>query len=759
MSQHSPYLGELITFLTGSLALATGWSKKYTMGYIGEQTGYSRDMVYRWQQGRSCPSHDTIEILLRIGKEHANLTREWGRSLLNAVRHDDAINIVNRLWGFKEIRSIFCSLPPRDLSELIGRQAEIARLLELLSPNHAASLITVDGIGGVGKTALVLEVAYRCWGASTGETPTPTAPLFDAIIFVSAKQQYLTSDGILLSNEAKRTLRDIYRKIAAALERVEIANAAPQKQFSVLYEALNRLRTLLIVDNLETMEDKQEIMSFLYELPRSVKVIITTRERVLSFSPIRLEQLSQDESLNLIERESLEKEAELSRKQAFNLYRHIGGIPAALVYAIGQIASGYSIDTVLKRIPETGSDVARFCFESSIGPLRGQPAHHLLMAMAMFPKAPVLGALAYVAGLSDQIAVEEGLAQLRKLSLIRNQGSRYVMLPLTREYALSELSVNVPFEQNARARWVNWYLNFTQEFGGKDWTDWNIRYDRIEEEWENLLTVFEWSAAHEKYEVMQTLWQESHLVKFTHIYGYWDDRLLWLQWLIQSAEKRGDWSNAVKAMVDLSFSLTLMGQLEEADKVLERAWEKRRYADIRVQLILIQKITNLRIQQEEYANALSWLNKAKALLDITVSNLEDPERTRRLVDFLSHEGLIFYRQKDYYQAKLCYQEMLDRARVIGWQRVVIYAQNHLAYIAIAQGELDKAEVLLQTGLPVDKDKRLAAFHKHTLAYLYQKKGDMPEARRLATEAFDGFERLGMKQEAKEVDELLQQLNH
>ena len=88
-------------------------------------------------------------------------------------------------------------------------------------------------------------------------------------------------------------------------------------------------------------------------------------------------------------------------------------------------------------------------------------------------------------------------------------------------------------------------------------------------------------------------------------------------------------------MVDLSFSLTLMGQLEEADIVLQRAWEKRRYADIRVQLILIQKITNLRIQQEEYANALSWLNKAKALLDIAVSNLEDPERTRRLVDFLS----------------------------------------------------------------------------------------------------------------------------
>lgn len=753
-----PRLGEQIDRLVRSLAATKGWKMTGTMAFVCEHTYYGPDMVHRWRQGKICPSPETLEILVQIGKENADLPREWGESLLNAAHYPDTMAVVNKLWGPKEIRSIPCNLPSRDRTHLIGRQAEIARLLELLSPDHAAALITVDGIGGVGKTALTLEIAYRCWRISAGHEVSPKVPLFDAIIFVSAKQQYLTSDGMLPSNEAKRTLRDIIREIASTLEHLEITFAPPYEQFSLVHKILDRISILLIVDNLETMEDRQEIISFLYNLPRSVKIVITTRERVLAFSPVRLDQLSREESLMLIEKEAQEKEATISQEQALNLYHHIGGIPAALVYAIGQIASGYSVETVIERIPESSSDVARFCFESSLEPLRGQPAHHLLMAMAMFPKPPLREALAYTAGLTaNQTTLEEALAQLRKLSLIRQHEGRYTMLPLTREYALSELGSYALYGQEARKRWVEWYLNFTLEFGGKDWKDWNVRYDRIEEEWENLLTVFDWAATHEQYDVIQTLWQERHMVKFAHIYGYWDDRLSWLHWLIEAAEKRGDLSNAVKAMIDLSFTYTLMDEPENADKLLQRAWKIHKHADPRLQLILVQKITNLRIQQKDYTDALVWLDRAKALLDITATYLEEPERTRRWVDFQSHKGLFFYKQKEYNQAKECYQDMLKQAQVIGWQRSAIYAQNYLAYIAIAQDHLEEAEMLLQTSLPIDKDKRLAAFLKHTFAYFYQKKGDTEEAHHLAREAFDDFERLGMKQEAKEADELLKHL--
>jgi hypothetical protein len=84
-----------------------------------------------------------------------------------------------------------------------------------------------------------------------------------------------------------------------------------QEQPDLVREALGRQQTLLIVDNLETMEDKQEIISFLYELPPTVKVVITTRDRAM-FSPIRLDQLSEEATRELIGQQIEEKQVVLT---------------------------------------------------------------------------------------------------------------------------------------------------------------------------------------------------------------------------------------------------------------------------------------------------------------------------------------------------------------------------------------------------------------------------------------------------------------
>src|SRR5947209_20469379 len=94
-----PLLGEQIKRLTHTLAAVKGWSSKQTMDYVGERTCFSVDMIYRWQQGRSLPAPDTIETLVQIGKEEANLSREWAESLLRSSKHPEAAEIVNRLWG------------------------------------------------------------------------------------------------------------------------------------------------------------------------------------------------------------------------------------------------------------------------------------------------------------------------------------------------------------------------------------------------------------------------------------------------------------------------------------------------------------------------------------------------------------------------------------------------------------------------------------------------------------------------------------
>lgn len=356
-------LGEQIAHLIDALALAKNWSKKQTMAELSQRTGYAEATVYRWRQGRLQPQDETPEILARLGKEEAGLDRTWGESMLHAARHPDVIHLVNSIWGPKELRFIPNNLPPPMNTAFIGRQAEMTRLLELLSPNHAAHLISVDGIGGVGKTTLVLEAAYRCLRASTGEAPAPgIIPVFEAIVFTSAKQQYLTPHGILARHQAQRTLRDIFQEISRTLDRQAITRTDPDHQLARVRDALDRQPTLLIVDNLETVEDKQDVLAFLYDLPPSVKVVITTRERAL-FSPIRLEQLSEEDGLPLIRHEAEDKGVRLDGEPALTLYRRTGGVAGAIVYAVGQMATGHSVEAVLARLAQASGDVARFCFE------------------------------------------------------------------------------------------------------------------------------------------------------------------------------------------------------------------------------------------------------------------------------------------------------------------------------------------------------------------------------------------------------------
>jgi len=98
MANH-PRLGEQITRLIRSLAAVQGWSMTAATTHLARQTVYSTDMIYRWRQGRGCPPTKTIEILAKIGREEANLDRDWGESFLKAASYPDTVDIINTLWG------------------------------------------------------------------------------------------------------------------------------------------------------------------------------------------------------------------------------------------------------------------------------------------------------------------------------------------------------------------------------------------------------------------------------------------------------------------------------------------------------------------------------------------------------------------------------------------------------------------------------------------------------------------------------------
>ncbi|MBH8555381.1 ATP-binding protein [Nostocaceae cyanobacterium CENA357] len=659
------------------------------------------------------------------------------------------------------------NLPAPSCTTFVGREEEITRLLELLSPRHSAHLVSVDGIGGVGKTTLVLEAAYRCLHASYNNETLLGVPTFDTIIFTSAKQSYLTSFGLLPSLAPRRTLRDIFHQIARILNELDITGVSFEEQLDLIKDAFSCQRTLLIVDNLETVENQQDVLAFLYELPPTVKAVITTREQIL-FVPVRLTSMPESDGLCLIKHEAQEKGVSLSNKDSQTLYKFTGGIPVAISYAIGQLANGYPIQEVLGGVSQSTGDVARFCFETSVNPLAGQSAHKLLMALALFPMPPLQDALVQVAVPEMNLnTTSADLARLRGLSLVRQENNRYSMLPLTREYALAELKNYPDFEGEARERWISWYLNFSQRYIGQDAKGWQGQFDGLEEEWQNLQAAIEWCMVEGRYTEMLKFWQ--NLEAYTHIMGrresrlrYWDDRLSWTAWLIQAAEQRGDWSVTAKVMVDRAWTLTSMGrqkQLEEADELFTKAWELRHHQETLFMLTLARNIAVLRIQQQRLDEAQTWLTQARQLLQET--QLEQQQRSRQLVQIQYYQGEIFFKHEKYEQAKIIFQETLELAQAMNWIRAIFCTQNWLADVAIKQQRLDEAERLLTEGLRVaeaNEDKSRIAFCQRSFSFLAKAKGNLADAQNWANKALENFEKLGMLPEVEETLNILQNLD-
>lgn len=756
-------LGKLIKKLINLLRAHNEWSQGKAISYVATETNYSDSTVHRWCTGELQPPDDTLKTLARLGKEEAKLNRDWGDSLFRAANYPTPEPLLDEIWGRANIVYIPNNLPKRAHTAFIGREKEMADLFTFLHPSHRDDVICVDGIGGVGKTALVLEVAYRCLEASTGEKPNPAIPLFDAILVASAKEKYLSEDGIIPieSKYQQRTVQDIILVFVRTLENhISITPSMFENNLDRLGNILGNRRILLIVDNLETLDEKHEIFDFLFHLPRQVRVVTTSRERASIYVHIRLESLPEEDGLELIHHETSRQSISLSEEQAKELYQRSGGIPAAIIYATGQIHNGHSADIVLERMVEHNGDIAYFCFEESISPLRGKPAHHLLMALSVFPMRPIKTALAKVAGLLEEIRdLDNGLAELQRLSLVTEQDGRYNMLALTREYARGELARHPDFEHEARQRWVSWYLEFTSRYGGDDWQEWHIPYDALEREWVNISAALAWCAVNNEYDKVIALWR--HLAGFTNLYGYWEDRLGWLNWIIQSAEQRADWETAVEAMSDKGFTLLLMSraeQYEKAEEILKQAWTLSAQADPAIRSRIASNMALLRVRQGELSDALQWCEHS--LNALSTSDPTQPEFIRNQLPALYYQAEIHYRRGEYDRAATQFEKLMEHAESIKWQRAVNYIENWLADIAIMRSDLIGAECKLEAGLKVasrNKDKRRVGFYKRSLAYLEYKRNHWGKAQTWAEAALDTFVSLPMECEAEEMRKLIHSL--
>jgi tetratricopeptide (TPR) repeat protein len=634
------------------------------------------------------------------------------------------------------------NLPPLTHPQPIGRKTELQESIDLLTQARAAQqIITIVGMAGVGKTTLALAAAHECLESN----------YFAAIIFSSAELQ--TFRGInLVERIAKRNLQDLFQIIFATLNRPDELPPNLEEQHRSVLGLLAQQSTLIVLDNIEDIIDQTDILTFLTNLPPTVKVIITSRVRLKIGRVIDLQPLNITDSIELIKYQIQIQNLKISSSQFTPIQRSTGGVPFAINYLIGLMATGGTeIVDESPQPPLAAGDFARYSFSLYINLIRTIPdsiAEQLLFSLSLFPHGASTAALTYLNPERGHL-VNPGLEQLERISVVSLlTPDLYQIHSLTQEYAQLELNRQPDYAITLRNRWQNWYLDLTASYERLDWLDWQD-YSPLIAEWKNLRGVVDWCIQQEQYEDVLHFW---HCLKgMTLLGGYWSQRQQWLEWLQAMAEKRGDLPTIAELKYHQSYTFAFQDESDSSGKAMElalAAWEMQQSLDFDLQFDLVMYIAALYIRKLPKGDA-THLAAAQTWLDLGTTMLashprKSPQQPR-------HNFQVHYYQAEIqfvsgkltlaYDNYLCANQLAKKHR---FERFFFASSARMGIILIHQGKLPEAEERFKNALRRTmkyRDKRGATFCQKNLADVNKAMGNPTVAKKYAQQAKDGFDSL------------------
>lgn len=638
--------------------------------------------------------------------------------------------------------NVYHNLPQRDYSAFIGREAELAQILSILRPYPESQLpvISIDGIGGIGKSTLALEVAHH-YLDHFATLPEPQR--FQAIVWTSAKVRTLTADGIKPRRQTHRTLDDICATIAITLQREDITKTQPDRQLELVRSALTQQRTLLIVDNYETIDD-DTVLNFIHELPAPTKTIITTRHRVPVAYPVRLAGMPQEDAQKLIVQSCQQRRVTLSAEQVERLFARTGGVPLAIVLSVAQIAYGLPVESVLTRLGEPQSDIVRFCFEESIALIQGRPAERLFIALSYFATTASREGLGHVADLPT-LDRDDGLADLEKLSLVNKQGDRFSLLPVTKVLAAGLATQDMDQFLAYGKRWLR-YLESHYTAADEYKAEYRLRYGRYlsPEDGPNLLEAVEW--AYESGNAADIFSMTILTIDHLDSAGRWNLMEVYLQRAILLARTTQNHHALARLIHTLGWLFEQKGEFTEAQKCFAEALNQyRTHGDQESVGVVLQRYSALHRKLNDFATARELLEEARTIahdlnLDFldALLDLEEGKHYRDLHDW-SASWDYFSKVRDYFE-----NQTEETPREEG---LAVGVWGHLAIVAYHLGRHQEARELCRRSIEFFAESGtkgyLATLH-YRLALAEEALGETESAKRHVNEALYWFNHLGMK---------------
>jgi len=338
------------------------------------------------------------------------------------------------------------NLPPADYDldgGFVGRKSEIKEIKKKIYSN-LDRIITIMGAGGVGKTALALEIAKNI----IRDSKNP----FKAVIWFSAKEEKLTDVDIIEIPSEIKNLEQLIGDILFLFDKVAYDNYQQvdvpiEYYIRFLYKKLeeNENRFLLIIDNLESILGKEPLIKFIEDIP--CKILITSRIGLGKLErPISLKELKEDDSIILFKYVAKSKEVvellTLNDNKITELVNRMKRYPLALKWSIGQFLIGKDLDKAFPKKLPGESLIAQFSF-NNVYSLLTENEKRILFAITIWNDPVSEGMLKFLTDLPEE-DLTLGLRKLKLTSLIFQSelNTKISVLSLTSDFIKLKLNEN-----------------------------------------------------------------------------------------------------------------------------------------------------------------------------------------------------------------------------------------------------------------------------------------------------------------------------
>lgn len=507
---------------------------------IGEVLHVSHHTVQRWKRGYVPNDMERLEFVVGYCQQYGRIDRPWAQRFLTQARHPAPETVINRLFppGSAETKRdvvprVRHNLPPR-YGEFIGREAEVARVLEWVE-NSRWPLAAIEGLGGIGKTSLAIETAHRCL---PGEQLAIAKP-FEAVVWASARDQ----------PDFDLHLEHVLEAIVQVLDYTYLLHTPVEQKVRAVDKLLRNQRTLIIVDNFETITDLA-LVKFLEQMPEPSLALITSRYKQLRrVWDIPLYGLKNEEILTLIRRHGhrigLNIVAKADDDTLSRLAAATGNNPKAVELSLGLIRQkGLPFNTVVDELYQASQvvvEVFDYIFIEA-WQLLSPKTQQVLLTMPLFVSTASRLALSTISGVASfdfHKAIEQlvGMSLLEASEALDLSQQRYSLHPLTQAFAKHQLGGDVFLNPTSsaegqkvsemKAGFYHFFAGWGEQIGGPnfwDFVSWGAeKYEQICLELPNLLLSLTW--AYESKDWTNVLALAKVIIHPIYYYGQLNKRL------------------------------------------------------------------------------------------------------------------------------------------------------------------------------------------------------------------------------------------